>query len=150
AQASVWAARRLDDARRAGVHPASVLFGAGLTARGGHLRARLAPGGPHRAWASRRGTVRLDRRPAAWLEWPRGRVWQPHLGTGHLSMVATSTRIDPITFEVVHGSLIAICRHMASALRRTAYSPIIHDMADFSCAIIAPNTSLVAQQEGCP
>jgi N-methylhydantoinase B len=65
-------------------------------------------------------------------------------------MVLTTTRVDPITFEVVQGSLIAICRHMATALRRTAYSPIIHDMADFSCAIIAPDTSLVAQQEGCP
>src|SRR5579884_4376782 len=65
-------------------------------------------------------------------------------------MVLAQTRIDPITFEVIHGSLIAICRHMASSLRRSAYSPIIHDMADFSCAIIAPNMNLIAQQEGCP
>src|SRR5579859_4625956 len=65
-------------------------------------------------------------------------------------MVVVRARVDPITFEVVHGSLIAICRHMASALRRSAYSPIIHDMADFSCAIIAPDANLIAQQEGCP
>jgi N-methylhydantoinase B len=39
---------------------------------------------------------------------------------------------------------------MANSLRRTAYSPIIHDAADFSCAIVDAESNLVAQQEGCP
>jgi N-methylhydantoinase B len=65
-------------------------------------------------------------------------------------MAANELTLDPITFEVVNSSLVAICRHMANSLRRTAYSPIIHDAADFSCAIVDPEGNLVAQQEGCP
>lgn len=58
--------------------------------------------------------------------------------------------VDPITFEVVNNALIAVCRHMAESLRRTAYSPIIHDAADFSCALLDADANLIAQQEGCP
>lgn len=58
--------------------------------------------------------------------------------------------IDPITFEVVNSTLVAICRDMANTLRRTAYSPIIHDFADFSCGLVDGKGHLVAQQEGSP
>lgn len=64
--------------------------------------------------------------------------------------MTTQMQIDPITFEVVNSSLTAICRHMADSLRRTAYSPIIHDAADFSCALLDADANLIAQQEGCP
>lgn len=61
-----------------------------------------------------------------------------------------TTTVDPITFEVVNCSLTAICEHMANSLRRTANSPIIHDAADFSCALHDLEGNLIAQQGGCP
>ena len=58
--------------------------------------------------------------------------------------------VDPITFEVINSSLTAICRLMGNALYRTAYSTIIVDCRDFSCAILDREGELIAQQEGCP
>ncbi len=63
---------------------------------------------------------------------------------------STAPNIDPITFEVVNNGLAAICDHMANSLRRTANSPIIHDAADFSCALHDLEGNLIAQQGGCP
>jgi N-methylhydantoinase B len=59
-------------------------------------------------------------------------------------------RVDPITFEVVNNALSAVCGHMAQSLRRTSYSPIIHDAADFSCALLDADANLISQNEGCP
>jgi N-methylhydantoinase B len=60
------------------------------------------------------------------------------------------TRVDPITFEVVNNALIAVCDHMAESLRRTSYSPIIHDAADFSCALLDAECNLISENAGCP
>jgi N-methylhydantoinase B len=60
------------------------------------------------------------------------------------------TRLDPITFEVVNNALIAVCNHMAQSLRRTSYSPIIHDAADFSCALLDAESNLISENAGCP
>ena len=58
--------------------------------------------------------------------------------------------VDKITFEVINSSLTAICRLMGNSLYRTAYSTIIVDCRDFSCAILDREGELIAQQEGCP
>ena len=58
--------------------------------------------------------------------------------------------VDKITFEVINSSLTAICRLMGNSLYRTAYSTIIVDCMDFSCAILDRDGELIAQQEGCP
>ena len=61
-----------------------------------------------------------------------------------------ASRVDPITFEVVNNALIAVCGHMAESLRRTSYSPIIHDAADFSCALLDADANLISENIGCP
>jgi N-methylhydantoinase B len=58
--------------------------------------------------------------------------------------------MDVITFEVLMGAFTSICRHMAIALRRAAYSPIIHDAMDLSAAYLDADLNLITQQEGCP
>lgn len=64
-------------------------------------------------------------------------------------MTTVEQRVDPITFEVVTTGLSEVAVRMADALRRSAYSPIIHDGSDFSCAIIDTEYNVIAEV-GCP
>ena len=57
---------------------------------------------------------------------------------------------DPVTREVVASSLVSAAEEMSRALRRSAYSAIIYDMLDYSCAIFAPHGELVSQAENLP
>ena len=57
---------------------------------------------------------------------------------------------DPVTREVVASSLVSAAEEMSRALRRSAYSAIIYDMLDYSCAIFGPNGELVSQAENLP
>ena len=57
---------------------------------------------------------------------------------------------DPVTREVVASSLVSAAEEMSRALRRSAYSAIIYDMLDYSCAIFAPGGELVSQAENLP
>jgi len=59
-------------------------------------------------------------------------------------------RLDPITFEVLRASFNVICEHMSATLRRTAYSPIIYDMVDFSNGLFSKEGELIGQAENCP
>jgi N-methylhydantoinase B len=59
-------------------------------------------------------------------------------------------KLDPITFELVHASLLSAAKEMGSVLKRSSYSPIIRDMEDFSCAIFTSNGDLVAQADYIP
>jgi len=58
--------------------------------------------------------------------------------------------IDPITVAVIESSLIAASEEMSEALHRSAYSPIIREMLDFSCAVFGPAGETVAQAENIP
>ena len=60
------------------------------------------------------------------------------------------TRLDPITFELVHAALLSAAEEMGGVLKRSTYSPIIRDMEDFSCAIFAADGDLVAQADYIP
>lgn len=60
------------------------------------------------------------------------------------------TDADPVTREVVASSLVSAAEEMSRALRRSAYSAIIYDMLDYSCAIFAPRGELVSQAENLP
>jgi N-methylhydantoinase B len=60
------------------------------------------------------------------------------------------TRLDPITFELVHAALLSAAEEMGGVLKRSSYSPIIRDMEDFSCAIFAADGDLVAQADYIP
>jgi N-methylhydantoinase B len=57
---------------------------------------------------------------------------------------------DVITREVVANSLISVAREMSKALRRSAYSAIIYDMLDYSCALFGPRGELISQDENLP
>ena len=58
--------------------------------------------------------------------------------------------VDPVTREVVASSLVSAAEEMSRALRRSAYSAIIYDMLDYSCAIFGPRGELVSQAENLP
>ena len=55
--------------------------------------------------------------------------------------------IDPITLEVVRGSLVATALQMRATLIRTAYAPIIYETLDFSCGLLTAEGELAAMSE---
>jgi N-methylhydantoinase B len=52
--------------------------------------------------------------------------------------------------DIFQAQLVGIAEEMSSALRRSAYSPIIWDMYDYSCAIFTPKGEMLAQSETIP
>lgn len=52
--------------------------------------------------------------------------------------------------DVFQYQLVAIAEEMSASLRRSAFSPIIWDMLDYSCALLAPHGELLAQAETIP
>ena len=60
------------------------------------------------------------------------------------------TGLDPITFEVLRSSFSHIAMRMSTTLQRTAYSPIIYDMVDFSNGLFNKEGQLIGQAENCP
>lgn len=58
--------------------------------------------------------------------------------------------VDPITREVVQNRLITVVREMSLTVQRAAYSPIIHEVKDYSSVLLRPNSDLVAEAEGIP
>ena len=57
------------------------------------------------------------------------------------------TTLDPITLQVIREGLISLCRSMGHAMSRTAYSPILSEGFDFSCAFFDSEAEMVAQAE---
>ncbi|HVY16733.1 MAG TPA: hydantoinase B/oxoprolinase family protein [Rhodopila sp.] len=62
-------------------------------------------------------------------------------------MAHSFTSIDRDVFQA---QLVGIAEEMSRALRRSAYSPIIWDMYDYSCAIFTPAGEMLAQSETIP
>ncbi|MFZ7942661.1 hydantoinase B/oxoprolinase family protein, partial [Neobacillus sp. 19] len=58
--------------------------------------------------------------------------------------------IDAITLEVVYSSLLTAADEMSGVLGRSAYSPIIREMIDYSCGIFDSTGNLIAQAENIP
>lgn len=52
--------------------------------------------------------------------------------------------------DIFQAQLLGIAEEMSSALRRSAYSPIIWDMYDYSCAIFTADGEMLAQSETIP
>lgn len=67
-----------------------------------------------------------------------------------MSNRTSADRIDPTTLGVVRELLVAIVREMRVNLARSAYSTIITEGHDFSCALFAATGDLVAQSEDNP
>jgi N-methylhydantoinase B len=60
----------------------------------------------------------------------------------------TGTRVDPITLEVLRNALPAIANEMSLDLQRSSYNMMIYEVGDYSCAILAPDGALIAQNMG--
>lgn len=58
--------------------------------------------------------------------------------------------IDAVTVAVIGSALRASVDEMGEALRRSAHSPIIREMYDYSCALFTPAGEMVAQDENVP
>jgi N-methylhydantoinase B/oxoprolinase/acetone carboxylase alpha subunit len=54
---------------------------------------------------------------------------------------------DPITLQVIREGLVSLCRSMGYTMSRTAYSPILSEGFDFSCALFDGTGEMVAQAE---
>ncbi len=58
--------------------------------------------------------------------------------------------LDPFTLEVIQEALVSMVREMRTNLIRTAYSSVIYEGHDFSCALMDPQGKLLAQGEDNP
>ncbi len=58
--------------------------------------------------------------------------------------------IDPISRDVFQTQLHGVADEMSTALRRAAFSSIIWDMYDYSCALFAPDGDMLAQADTIP
>src|SRR4051812_2356863 len=61
-----------------------------------------------------------------------------------------ATGLDPITTEVIRHALETIVEEMRVSLRRTAYSVVVKDLLDFSCAIFDAHGRLLATKVDIP
>lgn len=57
---------------------------------------------------------------------------------------------DQLDRDVFQHRLVGIAEEMSAALRRAAFSPIIWDMYDYSCALLTPDGEMMAQAETIP
>jgi N-methylhydantoinase B len=62
--------------------------------------------------------------------------------------IDTGVRMDPITLEVLRTALPAIANEMSLDLQRSSYNMMIYEVGDYSCAILAANGDLIAQNMG--
>lgn len=60
-------------------------------------------------------------------------------------MAETSTRVDPVTLQIVGNALASIADEMATTIFRTAHSSVVRDGMDFSASICDAQGRTVAQ-----
>lgn len=58
--------------------------------------------------------------------------------------------IDPITLELIAEGFVAIVREMRATMLKTAYSSILKEGRDFSCALLDRKGQILAQSEDSP
>ena len=58
--------------------------------------------------------------------------------------------LDPVTFEVLRSHFDFCCERMSKVLYKTAFSPILSDILDFSNAVYDADIRLLSQSPGCP
>jgi N-methylhydantoinase B len=58
--------------------------------------------------------------------------------------------LDPVDYAVISQALLAAAREMGTKLVRSAYSNIVREARDASCAILDPQGNIVAQSEMVP
>ena len=60
------------------------------------------------------------------------------------TMVASSRRLDPITFEVLRNLYRSICNEASALIERVSYAPTITEGHDYSVSILTPDGRLVS------
>lgn len=68
----------------------------------------------------------------------------------HSAARRAGRRLDPVTFELLHATLVSAAREMGQVLKHSSRSPIIREMDDFSCAVFRADGDLVAQADFIP
>ena len=58
--------------------------------------------------------------------------------------------VDPITVEVVRNAFITLIQEMRASIGRAAFSPIIYESHDFSCALLNARGEIVAISDDLP
>jgi len=58
--------------------------------------------------------------------------------------------VDPVTVEVIRNGLIAASRDIRRTIERAAYSPILHEVVDFSCAVLDSEANVLGETAGLP
>ncbi len=58
------------------------------------------------------------------------------------------TTVDPVTQEIIEGKLTATVDEMGVVMARTSMSPVIYEVLDFACGLLAHTGELVAQMNG--
>lgn len=64
--------------------------------------------------------------------------------------MTVTTKIDPITTEILRNAFISIAQDMNATLIRSAYSPIIYEGKDCSVALLDNNGNVLGQSLGLP
>src|SRR3954467_6029743 len=59
-----------------------------------------------------------------------------------------STRVDPVTLEVVRNALVAYADEMSTVLSRTAYNMMIYEVHDYCVGLIDTEGQIIAQNTG--
>lgn len=55
------------------------------------------------------------------------------------------SRVDPITLEVIRNGLASVADEMALIIMRSAYSPVVRDIMDYSTGLCDPQGRIIAQ-----
>lgn len=59
-----------------------------------------------------------------------------------------SSRVDPVTLEVIRNALPAISNEMSYDLQRTSYNMMIYEVRDYSCTLLDHTGLLLSQNIG--
>src|ERR1700682_1880584 len=69
---------------------------------------------------------------------------------GHRGRLAAGVTVDPVTAEVIRGSLETVCWEMATYVSRTATTPILNQSNERNATILDAKGRLVALSVGIP
>ena len=59
------------------------------------------------------------------------------------------SRVDPITLEVIRNGLSSIADEMALIIMRSAYSPVVRDIMDYSTGVCDADGRIIASAWSC-
>jgi N-methylhydantoinase B len=66
------------------------------------------------------------------------------------SRSVSTSAVDPFTLEIIRSYFISTVREMGEATKRSAYSTVISEAADFTCGLFDGVGNMIAQADGLP